>query len=896
MPIDYKCVSDVLKKNNLDQEKVNEYVDTLDSLVGQSKDLSADDILALKKNAFEDIALAKRENLADVYYNNLAKEGVYSNIKKYVGTDEATSIKPRFDKYILSLIEGARGEKYGGLSASAIGKGLASSEGARLLSEVRAIGFNPKILAAGVDKALEKKVTTELVTGVKGVTQDPRAVQLAGVIKGALERGRENLKSFGVNIGYLENYYPRNHNRYKISTNKDSWISFMENNSNINNRDVLNNIFNDIVFGDYEGSSGKGGAGQSIAGKRAKKRVIEFNSPEAEFQYSEKFGDDSVFQSALRYVDDINYRSGIASFFGVNPEKNLLDVVNDFYKKAYSTNNEAVMKNIRSFYDPNIRNKYNGTGEFTGKVKASLSKLLKQDFPDNPGDITSTLAANLKVITNLTALSGSTLKALVSDFYTRAANLTYQGQSFWPALSKTIIDTFKPIPPEIRETLLVHLGIESEGLLHECMKYVQRGDSPLVSKGLKTAETLMFKYNLMNYVTNKARNLQALHMSEFLARDLINYSFNDLNKEAKRHFTSYGIGAEEWEILRSQAIMNKSHYFNSPYHDSVEGIGAKPELYENAIRVVSDNAIRVVSDGEELAAIDSLSEQRGKAERVKHKETKVNYVDPTLLGPENRELYLKLITMFNKEADLAVLHPDLAIERLKSFNTDMKRGSPAYIISDLMFQFKTFSVSYMRNYMMPMGKKAFGPDKDWRVLSDLIAGSFVVHYSYMVLNNLIKGKPIPTLNNKKDLLSLLYHSGIAGIGTDIITSALNESPYDNFAMEMVPASFQKAVTAVRAIKDAIGATGLGMEEEDEKPKKKKGKGKSKRKSKSKKEKDMEFLKVQAVKGALDVIPGLATVYKFMGLNAVWDSLLIDGLYNYLSPGYIQKKQKRLSKQ
>lgn len=818
MAVDFECIKRVLQNKNVNEENIFEYIEELKQQLENEPDQT--NIRSVKKRSLEEIANRKYEKIASDYFNNIS----LNKMKEMIEFERRTEPKYNLRKRIASLIEGARGSDFGGVNWFSSGKGFANVELARFFQKLESAGFNPVALLENVDPNFDKNVMLELTTGLKGVSNDPRAVQMGGIIKESLDRTRDALESQGIRIGYIENYTPRVHNIFKMKKEgMDSWVNFMKERSNIQDTTVLQNIYKDITQSEIGTSFGEN-VGQPIAGRRAKTRKIIFNDPSTEFEYAQRFGEGSVLQSAIKYVEDVNYRAGIAHVGGPNPYNNIKRLVAELYKDAYKNNDNPLMDQITKFFDPKT-NEFKDTGAWGINIKSSIEKTLKLDYPEDVDNIVLRATSTLKTITNVSSLAGSTLKAMTSDFWTRAVNLSFQGENLWSALLKEMVATFKPIPDELKKELLVNLGIESTQLVHECMKYVDRGDTPLVNSSLKKLEQKMFKYNLMNYVTTKARNLQALHMSENWGRNILNVEYGELNSRAQTFLKSYGVSEADYLYLRQNAIRDIEYYFDSPWHDSVEGRVAKPENY-------------------------------GKGKQ--YPGTVVKYLDPEMIMEKNSDLYYKLVTMYNREADMAVLHPNIATERLRTFNSNVRRGTVLYGYLDLLSQFRTFSLTYMNDYMMPIIDLAFGPNKNYKLFADIIGSNLMVHYGYMVLNDTLHNRDLTDLTTLDGIGKLMYHSGLAGLFTDAGAKLLSKPPYNRWTQELVPPALTKVDEAFSMIRNGIS-----------------GKfGKS-------------------FKNALHVVPGVATAYNMYGLSAVWDEMLVNPIYNFLSPDGLSKKQKKI---
>lgn len=710
MPIDYDCVNAILEKNGVNKEDIKDFRSILKENI--SEDLLVSDKLeefrAAKKNALKEMTAQKLKQYVRVLRNDV----VVDNLVKKINT-----ISSRFDTGVVDalggIIEGKRLKGWGGINASSFAESIPKYESALFLNQVKNAGFHPKLLSRVTDSTLNRNIILELTTGILGDTGDQNAVALARITRSSLDRSRLNLERTGIDVGYLESYYPRTHNRVKMANvGQAEWVRDMFAWSNIKDIGFLEDLYADFIFGRIDGSNASSG---TISGPRAKRRVIKFDNPDLEYQYAQKYGEKSVLQSTLKYIQDVNYRAGISQILGPDPEKNLHNVMRELFKEARKGEKFEVLEKIAKVFDIE-KNKFKDVQTLEINFAASIQKLLKWDYADNVSNIVSIANANLKSFANVTSLAASTLKALTGDFYTRAANLTFQGENFWKSLSTQVIDTFKPISKEVLRDILPHLGIEADGLTHECTKFIEHGENRNTWNWLSTLEKSMFKLNFMEYVTNKARNLQALKMSNNYANLLERNSWKDIQGMARRHFEAYDIGVVEWAKMR----------------DAIQGVKKKSSLLG---------------------------------------EVETKYLNPDLLGEKDKKLQLNLITMFNREADFSVLHPNASTQRWKTLNTSVKRGTLGYALYDLMFQFKSFSFGFFKDFVLPTFDVAI-KDRNPLFFGNMMAGAFVVGYAGVVVDDLTHGRTPKSLTKFKTYLAVAQETQIFGIFTDAAMRAL----------------------------------------------------------------------------------------------------------------------------
>ena len=379
---------------------------------------------------------------------------------------------------------------------------------------------------------------------------------------------------------------------------------------------------------------------------------------------------------------------------------------------------------------------------------------------------------------------------MTADFYTRAANLSFQGENFWKALGNEVITTMKSIPKEHREDMLVHLGIDHEGMLRECSKYIAKGESQNTWNWLSQTEKAMFKYNFMDYVTTKARNLQALHMSEYHAKIVDKFTWKELGDLRKRHFVSYNIFENEYNTLK------------------------------DAITIIEHKGLFGIK-------------------------FKTPFLNPTEIADET--LRMDLRTMYVREADMAVLHPEISVERWRMLNSKHKKGTPMYCFLDLVMQFKQFMLSYTKNYLVPIGE-TFVRDKNYGLFANLAVGLFVTSYATDSLNDLVHGKTPKSLAKFKTWNAIMKESNVFGI----LTSPVASQTPDEAGRFFIPPTAQKILDAKKGIEDIVNGNWKG-----------------------------------AIQSGLKLVPNM------LYTKSIMETLFIDNLYESLSPGYRRRQMNKM---
>lgn len=744
MPVDFECINEVLKKEGLSEEDKKDFIETLRENL-KDPALSADNLQEIQKASQTAFAYTK-ENKIKALHREIRNENVVKNLKDKIVTYKEKYNASLADSY-QAFIEEKRFEGYGGNSAFNVGNALSEYENAVFLANLRRQNINVKSLGRGANKKLNRDIFIELFTGNKGLTGNPEAVTAANEVRNSLERSRGNMRIAGVDMGYQQNYVPRIYDKYKISLiGQEQFSKDMFEWTNVKDIGAWNETYIDIVSGELRPTGSRSG---TIGGRYTKERVIEFNSPEMEYQFAQKYGSGNIIESVLRYNEDLNYRAGVATVLGPDPKQNLISVLRDLYSEAVEKNDLLAVKEIRDIFDPNKSDFAEVGIGLKPNFGVSVNRLMKWNYLDDWQNKWNTGLASYKSYLNMVSLGSAGIKAAVDDLWTRAANLQLQGKNIWVTLGENVVNTLTPFTKEVKQDLLPYLAIELQGIHNFLSMYWERDSSPYVGKLIGGAEKLMFKMNGMNFITNKARAVQAKQMSHMYAKMAKNNEWRDIGDITRRFLNSYDINETNWgTVKRATITINEPTFF-----------GKKP--------------------------------------------MDIEYISPEKIRAEDPELFLNLITMINREANSAVLHGSLTTQRQKTLNTNVKNGSMGYLIFDLGMQFKTFLLSYSNDFIHPMLNIA-KRGGHYGMLGNMLASLFVVSYAGITIKDLIQGKTPRKLNKYKTWVDIFENTNMAGIFTSIIAKVLHWDEFNLYKLRtLLPPALSKPLDAADAIHAAF---------------------------------------------------------------------------------------------
>lgn len=308
----------------------------------------------------------------------------------------------------------------------------------------------------------------------------------------------------------------------------------------------LDESFTGVVSGIHESLStnaekmgGFKGPG-NIAKKMSQGRKLEFKSADDWFEYNKEFGTGNVREAVLLGLSRSADATGLMRVLGTNPEYN--------FRALYDAV-RGQLREKRDFAGLEKLNRWGNPDKLWGK--ALLQEVMGRSSA--PADrVFATAGTVIRGWNSMTALGGAVLSS-VTDIPVRAMELRYQGQNFLGAIAEGMV---LPITRLLegaqsaaeRKALLAELGYFSDGVsgLLGARFSSQDGAAGTMSR----AQRLFFKASFLTGWTDIFRDASMLATSGHLAA-LTDLDHAKLPEASTRLLDQYGIGADEWQLLRA---------------------------------------------------------------------------------------------------------------------------------------------------------------------------------------------------------------------------------------------------------------------------------------------------------------------------------------------------------
>lgn len=301
----------------------------------------------------------------------------------------------------------------------------------------------------------------------------------------------------------------------------------------------LKAIFNHIVADDWQ----KGEAGDftglhkylgpaNLGEKRSAERVLHFKSAEAAKEYNDRFGRGAWLEGFVARMESHARATSLMEVLGPNPEAMFDRIRGEVREGAREEGARGLMAQIK---DKHLDHLF---AEITGRTRSVVNPTL------------ASWGSSLRVLEVLSKLGAATLSS-VGDIASLASQLRSQGKGFLSSYGEALSGLFRGRgDAEIRHIAEL-LGVGFEGVLGQVHSRFHSTDGATGS--MARLQQIFFRWNLLNWWTDAHKTTAGLVTARHYAM-LADTEHGGLGASEQRHLGLYGIGAEEWELLRKSAV------------------------------------------------------------------------------------------------------------------------------------------------------------------------------------------------------------------------------------------------------------------------------------------------------------------------------------------------------
>ena len=657
------------------------------------------------------------------------------------------------ERAILAILEGdsrMRGVKGAGRAIHSDYTGLIQYQMNTLVSEMRAINPNIEKIMKN-DLEFNSNVIKEMWeirqdgTGNTGVSGDPTAIRVAGLLSKKAEEFRTRLNDAGADIGKLDGWVPRRHDYDALVRGKEEgWIADVMKGLDkersfpglrgLELEKALSETYNNLKTG-VHGKPDIPGLGDAIsptpsnmAKKVGKKRTLHFKSSEAELAYLKKYaGGYNIVETMFRHMDKSSRMVSVMERLGPNPDATIFAVIEQTKRKLRRGEYGIPMDQVAKLVDQlpskgQLLAREGNIGQAMGITTGEAQMVQNMTG--------AKIAGTIRAANSASRLMGATLSQLPDALSAANEMRIMKDQGFVGAWADTLKAYFGRISPEMQTAVVDKLGIISDGFSMATVNRFDNVDS--VSAKLNRLLEGGFRLSGMTGLTNKLKSGVGLALSSEFA-DNTSKSWDSLDGGFREILTQYGgIDANKWDAIRAAGLTE------------VDGV---KYFTPEKIEALDDEAI--------IKLIPEELRQKGTDGKLTDKALKE-------IKRERRDLEQAVRSTFVEEVRNAVLEPDARTSRTTTLGH--KRGTVTGEAMRLMMQFKSFSITYTQR---TLGGRRFsktgtlGGDPGGAI-HHLLMGS-ILGYGSMMAKDLVKGKSPRDPTSGKTWVAAMAQSGGLGI-------------------------------------------------------------------------------------------------------------------------------------
>lgn len=478
----------------------------------------------------------------------------------------------------------------------------------------------------------------------------------------------------------------------------------------------------------------------NLAKKLSQGRKLIFKSADDWLEYNREFGTGNVREAVLLGLSRSADATGLMRVLGTNPEYNIESIYDAL---------RGQLRAARKLEEGRkLEQKWNTWG-----------KALLQEVMGRSGAPAGRLLATAGTVTrgwnSMTSLGGAVLSS-VTDIPVRAMELRYQGQNFLGAVAEGLLLPISRLlegaqSAAERKALLAELGYFSEGVSGLLGARFSGQDN--VAGTMAKLQRAFFKASFLTGWTDIFRDASMLATSGHLAA-LADLDFKALPEASTRLLAQYGIGADEWKVLRT----------------ATRALGDKTVLSPQAVREIQPAKFKSLA-ADKLKGIEATEDNLKRIERI--------------LEDTREDVAVKLQTLLSDRMNYAIVSPDARAKVITTWG--QQRGTAAGEIARAVMQFKAFGVGFTQRVV---GREIFGYGarrlRDIRSqelvgLAQLIVSTTAFGYLAMAAKDLVKGKQPRSVEDWKTWAAAMQQGGGFGIYGDFLfgeASRFGNSPLE----------------------------------------------------------------------------------------------------------------------
>lgn len=600
---------------------------------------------------------------------------------------------------------------------------------------------------------LAREVTQELASlerGDKGsVSGNDQAYRIAKAYNGAMAASFEVKQAHDPFLGQIQDYFHRaSHSQALVAAvDRAEWVQFAMDRYGeksfpelvgAKKVEAFSNVYDQIVKGTYESQLNFDTKPGDIMSRMAGRRTLIPNDWEGFYDYNQRFGRDNVHTSVIRGLENAAYGVSVIKKFGSLPSETFNGVMSDLIKNGTPEEISSLKENKRRLEDYFKAATQRSSGVVDGKLAAwtrgfmGLQQLAKNS--------TALLRSWQDLANFTTTISDSTGGNYFSNFVDAASSYVKFFAKDKEARLRAAEDMYL-----FSRSALQNLYQEAGGQNSAAGGSMGQGK---VATGLNTMLELQSKVSLMQ------RHITAVDaaMADVLSRRLgamTELDHSSLPPEAIQGLRRYGIGEQEWNVLRQGTEDWSQAAGVEPAHGRMDRM-----LTSDGVRAIPDEVIAKYAKGAGIF--------KGDGE-----------VPAAIVTRARTDLEVALGSMISQHADSASSSAGLAERAWMYRNVDPNSMGGAAL--RMIWQFKSAMVKNYDTMMRSYYSNPNSPQGDWTKVARHVLLGAGLWATGETAKTLFEGKTPEDPLQPSFIAKTLLSSGAGGIIGDAIISEVTRA-------------------------------------------------------------------------------------------------------------------------
>ena len=320
----------------------------------------------------------------------------------------------------------------------------------------------------------------------------------------------------------------------------------------------LRAVWTDLASGNHlksEGASdwlgGFKGPG-NLAKRASQERTLHFKDADAWFDYNQKFGSNSLLESAVHGLSKAARNTALMRTWGTNPEAAFKADLDQLILRAKARGDAKETRDLAGW-----------------RIKAEMDQLTGAgNIPENPK--LATVSGTIRSLESMAKLGGVVLSSL-SDIAVRASTLRHNGVGLLESYGDSLASLFRGRGRGETREIADLIGASVDGMLGSVMSRFDATDN--VRGRMSKLMNVYFRMNGLTWWTDAHKTGVSLMLSHNLARNA-EKGFAQLDRSLRGNLTRYGISESEWDAVRKSSVKeaNGRAYITPDSIHTMEGL------------------------------------------------------------------------------------------------------------------------------------------------------------------------------------------------------------------------------------------------------------------------------------------------------------------------------------